>query len=77
MKKPSLLTRRILGGIVLVLCLSTAANYYFGLSLLGGRFDKDAMAISFIAMFLYVIFLTPTMDELREHRDSKRRQQGN
>ena len=72
MKKLSLSTQRILAGIGLALCLLCTVNYYLDFKFFGG-FDKQVMVLSFVVSGLYLILLGPTIDELREYRDGKRR----
>ncbi len=70
-KKPSFLAQRIIGGVILALWALTTSNYYF-FKLIGGRYDKDVMVISFVIGGLYMVLLGPTVEEIKEYRDSKR-----
>jgi hypothetical protein len=67
---------RVTAGIFLVAILFAMANYYFDL----GFFRRGAKAVltTVIAMFvIYGAFFAPTRQEMREHRDARRRLKSN
>lgn len=57
---------------MLALWTLTVSNYYF-FKLIGGRYDKDAMVISFVMGGLYMVLFGPTVNEIEEYRESQRR----
>lgn len=69
--KFSLRTRRILVGCALAPCVLTVANYYLGWGLLG-KWSRSSIAVSFVALFLVMRFLGPTVQQLREYRERGR-----
>lgn len=64
--------KRVVLGIGLLLCLLCVANYYLNFGVFG-RFGKQAVIISFIVLAIVQHFIGPTLSEVREYRDNKRR----
>lgn len=69
--KFSLTARRVFVGCALVPCLITVANHYLGWGLFG-RDEKWSIAVSFALLFLVMRYLGPTVQQLREYRESGR-----
>jgi len=69
--KFSLTTRRVFVGCALVPCVVTVANHYFGWGLFGWE-DRWSIAASFVLLFLVMRYLGPTVQQLREYRESRR-----
>ena len=67
----SLRARRIFVGLALAPCIVTVANYYLGWGLFG-RPEKWSIAVSFVVLFLVMRYLGPTVQQLREYRESGR-----
>lgn len=63
--------RRVFVGCALVPCVATVADYYLEWGLFG-RFGREVMAASFIPLFLVMRYLGPTVQEVRDYRDTKR-----
>ena len=64
--------RRAVLGVFLLLCLLCVVNFYFKLGVFG-RFSKQAVIISFVVLAVVQHFIGPTLSEVREYRDNKRR----
>jgi 4-amino-4-deoxy-L-arabinose transferase-like glycosyltransferase len=64
--------KRVILGAWLLVCLVCVANYYLGIFAFG-RFAKPAMILSIICLILVQHFVGPTLTEVQEHRDQKRR----
>jgi len=64
--------KRVILGAWLLVCLLCVVNYYLGIGALG-RFAKLAMILSFIFLVLVQHFVGPTLTEVQEYRDKKRR----
>lgn len=71
----SLTTRRVFVGIALVPCAVTLANNYFRWRLFG-RDDNWSIGASFVLLLLVMRYLGPTMQQIREYRDSSRMRKG-
>ncbi len=69
--KFSLTARRALVGCALLPCAVTVANHYFGWGLFG-RDDNWSIAASFVLLLLVMRYLGPTVQQLREYRESGR-----
>lgn len=63
----SLTTRRIFVGCALILCLLAVASRYFEWGLFG-RLERAAVGTSFVALFLVMRYLGPTMHQMRDYR---------
>jgi len=63
--------RAVLGTWFLV-CLLCVANFYFNLGMVG-RFGKQAVIICFIVLAMIQHYIGPSLSEVREYRDRKRR----
>lgn len=71
--KFSFQVRRLFVGLACVPCILALANHYFEWGLFG-KFERYSIGISFVLGFLVMRYLGPTMQEMREYRDAKRRQ---
>jgi hypothetical protein len=69
--KFSLTTRRVFVGFALAPCVVTVANHYLGWGIFGGH-DRLPIAASFIVLFFVMRYLGPTVQQLREYRESGR-----
>lgn len=67
----SLKVRRAFVGGALVPCVLTVANHYFGWGLFG-RNDRWSIGASFVLLFLVMRYLGPTVQQLRDYRQSGR-----
>jgi hypothetical protein len=61
--------RRGFVGCALVPCMVTVADYYLGWGLFG-RFGRWAIAASFVLLFLVMRYLGPTVQQVRDYRNS-------
>ena len=64
----SLTARRAFVGIALVPCAVAVADHYLGWQLFGDGADWP-IPVAFMALFLTMRFLGPTVQQLREYRD--------
>ena len=67
----SLSTRRLVVGVALIPCVLFVASHYLNWGL-AGRFGKEAIAGSFVVLFLVMRYLGPTVDDLRRLRNAER-----
>jgi hypothetical protein len=65
--------KRVVAGLGLLLCLLCLANFYLNFGFFG-RFGKDAIIVSFILLALVLRYLGPTLHEIQEYQDHKRRE---
>ena len=63
--------RRIFVGFALMPCGVTVADYYLRWGLFG-RFERWAIAASFVLLFVVMRYLGPTVQEVAEYRDDRR-----
>jgi hypothetical protein len=56
--------RRVLAALALLVFLTSGANYQFALHMFG-RFDKPALILAVVFMFVVVHFLKPDMSKRR------------
>jgi hypothetical protein len=70
--KFSLQSRRAFVSCALAPCIVAVANFYLGWGLFGIS-ERWLIAVSFIGLFLVMRYLGPTVQELRDYRDKKRR----
>lgn len=66
--------KRIGAGILLSIGLFCAANYYLEWHVFG-RFDKAVMIGTFLVMFIYLVRVGPTLDEMLDHREARNRKE--
>jgi len=66
----SFTAKRVINGIVLALVLLSAANAMFGLNLFG-RFHKDALIFSLLLAYIVVMYVGPSITEMRNYRAQK------
>jgi hypothetical protein len=59
--------RRLIVGIALLPCILSVANIHFKWALFGGL-DKVAVAVCFIALFLVMRYIGPTVQEVEDYR---------
>ena len=71
MRKLSYNQNRLLAGILGVLILFAAANYYLDLALFG--LGKGFMLLILGVVIVWGTFFAPTRQEIREHRNQHRR----
>ena len=71
MPKLSFTAKRVFVGIALCVCALCIANYYLDFGVFG-RFKRDALILSFILLAIVMRYLGPTLQEMRDYRDSKR-----
>ncbi|HJP39448.1 MAG TPA: hypothetical protein QF499_10035 [Gammaproteobacteria bacterium] len=62
-------------GILLLIALFSVTNYYLQWQLFG-QFNKVVMIGIFVVMYIYLRFVGPTLEEVRDYRDQKRRERG-
>lgn len=67
--KFSLTARRAFVGCAIVPCAVAVANHYLGWGLFG-RDDRWSIAAAFVLLFLVMRYLGPTVQQLREYRQS-------
>lgn len=67
----TLMARRAFVGCALVPCAVIVANHYLEWGLFG-RDDRWSIAASFVLLFLVMRYLGPTLQQLREYRNSGR-----
>ncbi len=63
--------KRLIAGASLLVCLACVANYYLDVGVFG-RFNREAMIVSFIVLFFVLAYVGPTLQEIRDYRASKR-----
>ena len=63
--------RRVIVGIALLPCLLSVINLYLKWGLFG-HLDTAAVAVCFIALFLVMRYLGPTVREVKKHREAIR-----
>jgi len=73
MVKLSFNGKRVGAGILLLVALFCVANYYFEWRIFG-RFNKEVMVGVFIIMFIYQLRIGPTLEEIQNYRDNRRRE---
>jgi hypothetical protein len=64
-------SRRAIVGVALALTLFCLINYYLGFGLFGSL-DKKVLIASFGVLGFCILYIGPTMGELREYRDRRR-----
>lgn len=69
--KLSYKARRALVGIALAACGLCIANYYFHLHFFG-RFDEQVMFASLFIYAIILLYVGPSVEEMRKYRDRKR-----
>ncbi len=64
--------RRIIIALLLLLCVAYFAEQYLGITLTGlpDKINETMFIVGLIFVFLMIM---PTIDEVREYRDSKRK----
>lgn len=70
--KFSFQVRRVFVGLACVPCVLALASHYLEWGLFG-RFERYSIGVSFILAFLVLRYLGPTMQEMRDYRDAKRK----
>ncbi len=75
MKGLSFNGKRIGSGILLLIALLSVTNYYLQWQLFG-QFNKEVMIGIFVVMYIYMVRVGPTLEEIRDYRDKKRREKG-
>jgi hypothetical protein len=63
--------KRLIVGVALLPCLFCVVNYYLNFGIFG-RFGKQVLVASFIALYLVMQFIGPTVDEVRAYRAARR-----
>lgn len=72
MNKLSFNGKRIVGAVVLLIFLLCVANYYLDVRFFG-RFNREVLIVSGVLMAIYLRYFGPTMRELQDYRDAKRK----
>jgi len=70
MKSLSFNTKRTIVGGALTFTLVCLANYWFGFNLFGS-FDRKILVVSFAILGVVVLYVGPTVAEIREYRAKK------
>lgn len=73
MNKLSYNSKRVILGAWFVLCLLCVVNYGLNWGIVG-RFGKLAVTLSFIVLALIQHFIGPSLSEVEEHSERKRRE---
>ena len=73
MNKLSFKSHRIISGFVLLMFLFCVANYFLDFRFFGG-FNREPMIASIILMAVYLRYFSPTLNEIKDYRDAKRKQ---
>ena len=64
--------RRFIVAVSFVISMMFLANYAFEFQIFAG-YDKELMLVSFVVAFLILRYIAPTIQELEEYRDRKRK----
>lgn len=63
-------TRRLICGVVGLVALMCLANFLLKLGIFG-RYDLDALILSFVLLYLELVFLGPSLEEIQDYRARK------